>query len=366
MNSVFAMIKPIRLAILASFVCFLSPSCKQKDTTHVQQTTNPTNNAGLGPNTPVKGYNLLSKINGIWDGPVTSTTSLGSYPEWIVDFRAISPSQISAKNELDTLNNIFMSFFVVYHNSEYKLAFRNGGAFGGMQRVAYMVADSVFESPTRSYYRFVDFVKGKSKTITEVIFGSDSVTLQSFTNKYNTLTTPTLHMQWKAARQDTGSASGAKAHFGYPQKTLVKDFSTTFAGVTESVYYQLNGDPYPESAQPYLGKSQLSYTVSPTLTLSTSNKITLLVTTRPLIAGGTLNAPGMKTRTRYVILPGKATNTFLFNYMHPGNYYLYAFYDKDGNGQINSGDYMSSANTTFSLSPLGNSSATTQIDFVIP
>src|SRR5688572_3216957 len=62
--------------------------------------------------TTIQGYSILDKLPGIWHGPVTSATALGSYQEWIVDFRPISASQISAKNELDSLNDIFMSFFI--------------------------------------------------------------------------------------------------------------------------------------------------------------------------------------------------------------------------------------------------------------
>jgi uncharacterized protein (DUF2141 family) len=57
---------------------------------------------------------------------------------------------------------------------------------------------------------------------------------------------------------------------------------------------------------------------------------------------------------------------FVFNYMHPGTYYLYAFYDADGNRTLSSGDYVSTANTTFTLPALGTASATTQINYVIP
>ncbi len=59
------------------------------------------------------GFGIFNKVKGIWNGPVTSTTMLGSYPEWIVDFRPISANQISAKNELDSLNDIHLSLFIV-------------------------------------------------------------------------------------------------------------------------------------------------------------------------------------------------------------------------------------------------------------
>jgi hypothetical protein len=52
--------------------------------------------------------------------------------------------------------------------------------------------------------------------------------------------------------------------------------------------------------------------------------------------------------------------------MHPGSYYLYAYYDADGNGTLSSGDYTSTANTPFTLSALGTVSQTTQINYVIP
>ena len=59
-----------------------------------------------GPNVEnTLGFGVLNKMVGIWNGPVSSTTGLGNYPEWIVDFRPISENQISAKNELQFLLN---------------------------------------------------------------------------------------------------------------------------------------------------------------------------------------------------------------------------------------------------------------------
>lgn len=319
----------------------------------------------LTASTPVKGYNLLSKISGIWAGPVTSTTALGSYPDWIVDFRPISASQVSAKNELDTVNNIFMSFFIIYDGSQYRMAFRNGGGFSGMVRVSYMVCDSVTESASYSYYRFVDFVKGDKRTITELSFSGDSIRIRAFTNVNNSLPAATqVHMDWRAGLQDTTSCQAAKAAFSFPQKTLVKNFSTTFSQVTESVYYTFNGDPYPQSAQPYLGQSTLSYTVSSTLApIPAGGRVFLIVTTQPLLTPS--YTADMTHISRYVIIPSPDAS-FLFNYMHPGSYYLSAFYDADGNGIPSTGDYISLNPGTFTLSPLGTASATTQMNFTIP
>jgi len=347
----------ITLLALSVFIA----GCKKKDTQHQQVITN--NPPPLTDTSTVKGYNLLSKICGIWDGGVTSTTAIGSFPEWIVDFRPMSGGQVGAKNELDTANSIFMSFFITYHDSAYKLAFRNGGSFTNLQRVSYMEIDSVSETGSLSYYRFVDFVKGAKKTITEVTFKQDSLIIESFTNKYNTLTTPVQHMQWRARLQDTTSCQAAKTHFNFPEKVLVQNFDSTFAHVTETVYYQNVGDPYPASAQPYVGQATVSYASDYLLT--GGHQVFLLVTTQPLISNFTFNTANMKYRSRYVILsPGHTA--FTFGLMHPGTYYVYAYYDANGDGVLGSGDYVSTSNTAFTLIPGGTASATANMDYQIP
>ncbi len=353
-----------KITILLSIVLLLAGTgCKHKNDTSSAVNSIP---PPITASTPVLGYNLLSKICGIWNGAVTSSTPLGNFPVWIVDFRPISAAQVSAKNELDTANSIFMSFFIIYDSTQYKLAFRNGGSFAGMTRVAYMICDSVTESSSYSYYRFVDFVKGDKRTITEVMFYADSLHIRSYTNESNTLPAASkLHMDWHAVILDTSSCQVAKTAFSFPQKVMIKNFTSAFAGVTESIYYSTTGDPYPESAQPYLGLSTLSYTVASSLSIPTGAPVYLIVTTQPLISGSVPNFANLIYRSRYVILSSPDAS-FPFDYMHPGSYYLYAFYDADGNGTLSPGDYVSTANTPFTLAPLGTVSVSTQINYVIP
>ncbi len=325
------------------------------------------------PETPITGpgadntlgYGVLNKLKGIWNGPVTSTTPLGGYPEWIVDFRPISENQVAAKNELDTLNDIFMTFFITKYNNQYKVAFRNGGSFGGMKRVSYFLADSVSETATQSFYRFSEVLKGKSKAYTEVVFENDSLTIKSYTNKYNTLPSAVPHMAWLAKLQDTTSSATAVTAFGFPKKTITKDFSTAFVGQTEAVYYNSSTDPYPEAAQPYLGQTTVNYTFDASHAPNTSKKVFLVIMTQPLFNGPVPNMANLKYRSRYVILSAGDTS-FLFNYMHPGSYYVYAIYDTDGNGTANSGDWLSMANTAFTLNALGTTTVSPQINFTIP
>lgn len=312
------------------------------------------------------GFGVLDKVKGIWNGPVTSNTPLGGYPEWIVDFRPIAENQVSAKNELDTLNDIHMSFFVAKYKGQYRVAFRNGGSFGGQTRVSYFLADSVHETATESFYRFTEIVKGKSRAFTDVIFRSDSLIINSYTNHYNTLAAAEPHMSWKAKLQDATSCEAAVNHFAFPKKTLAKDFTNAFSGVMEAIYYSISGgDPYPENMQPYLGKANVTYSFAGTYTPNPANKVFLMITTQPLISGFSFNTANLKYRSRYVILAA-GDLSYTFNYMHPGTYYVYALYDNDGNNTFSSGDWASSANSTFTLPESGNVNASATINFTIP
>ncbi len=334
-------------------------SCKEK------KTSPPDTTPPITDTTNVMGYTILNKLPGIWNGPVTSSTMLGSYPEWVVDMRPISAAQISSKNELDSLNDILLSFFIVKHNKQYKMAFRNGGGFAGMKRISYAVIDSVNETGTQSYYRFSDFAAGYKRTFTEVVFKGDSFLLTSYTNKYGNLSAPVIHMSWRAGIQDRTAAQPAITKFSFPKKELVKDFSTTFDGRADAVFYDLASDPYSEPNQPYLGKTTVNFSFGGGLTPVATNKVILIITTQPLLTGFTPNLGNLKFRSRYVILNANQIK-FDFVSMHPGSYYLFALYDKNGDGTFTSGDYFSSNNQAFTLAEKGTTSLNCSIDFAIP
>jgi len=350
------------LFTITAVVIFSFTQCKESDT---PDDNNPPVHLYSDINNTL-GFGLLNKVKGIWNGQVTSTTPLGGYPEWIVDFRPISAHQVSSKNELDTLNSIHMSFFIAKYNSDYRVCFRNGGSFGGQTRVSYFLADSVSETTSESYYRFAEVLKGRSRAYTEVVFRNDSLIMKSYTNKYNTLLSAVLHMTWSAKLQDTTSCESAVTHFAFPEKTLTKDFSSTFTGQTEAVYYSIaGGDPYDEDAQPYLGQATINYSFSGSFSPDNNKKVFLIITTQPMISGFSLNFANLKYRSRYVILASNDYG-FVFNYMHPGTYYVYALYDADANNNFSSGDWVSTTNTTFTLPDNGTTSASTQINFTIP
>lgn len=312
------------------------------------------------------GFGVLSKLNGIWKGPVNSSTHLGNFPTWIVDFRPIAENQISSKNELDSLNDIQMSFFIAKYDNEYRVCFRNGGHFAGMTRITYQLCDSVYEQGSYAYYRFSEIIKGKDRVYTDVICQTDSLRIVSYTNKSNSMAMPVMHMDWRASIQDRTSSNNATSHFAFPKKSLTRDLSGGFDGLNESVIYNnAHPDPYPDNAQPYTGTAQISYTYGSGYTPTAGKNVLLLITTQPLFTGLSYDPGRLRYISRYVLVSSSDTN-FDFIAMHPGTYYVYPFYDNDGNTIINSGDWMSISNTSFTLNPQGISSATSQINFTIP
>lgn len=343
--------------ILVILICTVWFSCR-KDPPPIDNPPDP-------EPSEIIGYSILAKLPGIWNGPVSSSTALGGYAEWIVDFRPISAGQVSAKNELDELNDIFMSFFVARYNEKNQLIFRNGGGFNGQKRVSYFRADSSAEAGGQAYYRFVELIKGKNRAYTEVIFRQDSLILKTYTNKYNQLTEPVYHMGWNAKLQDNVDTQDALNAFQYPKTDPVKDFSTSFSGVDEAVFYSLLSDPYPETEQPHLGQTSVQFTFAQGFAVDNAKKVFIIITTQPLISGFNLNQANMKYRSRYVRI-GASAGSFTFNYMHPDTYYVYALYDKDGNNTFSSGDYVSTQNTSFSLASEASSTANVQMNFVIP
>lgn len=314
----------------------------------------------------VKGWGVLNHLPGQWNGPVISTTDAGSFDHWYVDFRPISPAQVSGISELDPETTNFMSFFVCKHDGEYKIAFRNGGGFRGQSRIAYEVIDEVSETETQAYYRFCDFQAGMQRVYTEMIFKDNTLVMQVFTNQYNTLEESALHMRWEPVLADRSEADKAAEHFNYPQKIMIKDFSQTFDGMLESVYLSEENDPYPESEQPYVGQTKVDYTISESLMVEPDGKIFILITTQSLFDGLQYVEENLKYISRYVYLT-EAMPFYTFKNMHPGSYYLYSFYDVDGDGHYLSGDYMSSdINNTFILEERGNIDLSTHIDYIIP
>jgi len=313
--------------------------------------------------TEVFGFKFLSQIPGLWSGPVTSETPAGNFDNWYVDFRPVSESQVSQFSLLDTntVNNI--SFFIVKHNGKLKVAMRTEGCFNNQCCITYEVMDSVSE-PT-GYYRFSDFVKGTKRAYTEFIF-NDSLVMKVYTNKFNTVTTLEPHSVWIAKLGSKSNITASVAHFNYPQPVMTRDFSDAFNNMAESIFYTFENDPYKSIDQPYVGAATVNISIDSSLPTDTGNKILLLFTTEPLFCCDVYTPENLKYISKSVLL-SVATTSYQVKNVHPGNYYLYAFIDRNNDNQYLSGDYMNSNfSNMFTVTEKQNITVNTVIDFVIP
>ncbi len=312
----------------------------------------------------VYGFEFLNKIPGLWHGPVTSTTSAGSFDNWYVDFRPVSATQVSQFSLLDTntVNNI--SFFIVKYNGQLKVAMRAEGCFNNSCCITYEVMDSVSEQT--GYYRFSDFVRGTQRAYTEFIFNNDAMTMKVYTNKFNSIMPLQPHTTWTAISGSRSNISDAVAHFNYPQKEMTRDFTGAFPNMTESIFFTFENDPYASDAQPYVGSATVHISVDSALTTDTTDVIFLIFTTQPLFNGMIYNADNLKYMSKYVLIPA-TTTAYQIKNTHPGTYYVYSFIDKNHDTLYQSGDYMNSNFTnSFTVFEKQDATVNTVIDFVIP
>lgn len=312
----------------------------------------------------VMGYGILTRIMGLWNGPVSTTTPAGSFPEWYVDFRPVLPGQISQYSTLDADTLNYMSFFIVKRDGELKVALRTEGVFRNQGCVTYEVIDKVDEAA--GYYRFSDFKAHDERAYTEFFFNDDEFVMDVYTNKFNRVSPLELHSRWTAVRGDRRAADKAAADLGYPQAAIVKDFSDAFVNMSESIYYTFEHDPYPSETQPYVGSVTVNIAMDPNLPVAADHELFLLLTTDSLFDGYEYDPANLRFASKYAYMP-IGTTQYTFNHVHPGTYYLYSYNDINGDKKHKSGDYIgSNINHIITVEPETNITVDTMIDYIIP
>lgn len=312
----------------------------------------------------IPGFNFLEKIIGQWEGPVLSTTPAGSFDIWYVDFRPVSESQVSQYSNLDANTINYISFFVVKHDNQRKIAMRTEGVFMNKGCVTYEVLDSVNEA--KGYYRFSDFQSGTKRAYTEFIFKGDKLSMQTFTNKFSKQETTTIHSRWEAKLADRTAASEATAHFGFPEPVVVKDFTDVFKNMNESIYFSFENDPYPSHPQPYVGSVTVDIKIDDNLKIKPNHELFIVLSTESIFEGLKYIPENLKYFSKYAFL-SPDTKSFTFTNVHPGTYYLYSYNDVNGDKKHKKGDYMSSdLNNIVEVKPETNTTVQTITDFIIP
>ena len=332
---------------ISSFILF---GCKQKNNENKEQL--------------IIGFNFFNRLPGLWHGPVSSSTTAGNFDMWYSDFRPVSPGQVSQFSLLDTITSNTFSFFIVKFNDQLSIAMRTEGCHNDTCCVTYEVLDSAVES--EGYYHFRDFVRGNKRACTEFKFTGDEMKVTTWTNKFNKSDTLVWHSTWTATLGSSNSASGAIAHFKYPQAIMTKDFTNAFSNMNESIFFNFANDPYSSTSQPYVGSITANISIAGNLPVTGTDQVFLVFTTNPLFNGIAYIADNLKYISRYVLLSANTKN-YKIRSVHPGNYYVYALVDKNHDGTFQSGDYMSSnISNSFVVPEDQNVNIYANIDFIIP
>jgi hypothetical protein len=312
----------------------------------------------------VFGYGFLTRIVGQWNGKVYSSTSAGSFDKWYVDYRPVSASQVSQFSLLDSNTVNITSFFVVKYNDKLAVAQRTEGCFKDKCCVTYEIMDSVNEAA--GYYRFVDFVAGKKRACSIYKFTDNAYTMEVYTNRFNMTNTLILHTKFEPKLISRDAAKEAIGKFKFPSAEVVKDFTNAFAKLKESIFFNLNEDPYNRAAQPPMGTVTVNITIDGSLKTRKTDELCLLLTTEPLFEGLKYNPEKLNYLSKYVYLT-VGTKSVTIKNVHPGKYYLYSYDDINFDKKHLRGDYMSSSlDNSFTVSAGQTISVDTKIDMVIP
>lgn len=110
---------------------------------------------------------------------------------------------------------------------------------------------------------------------------------------------------------------------------MVKDFSTVFKHRSESIYFDLDNEPYKSLAQPHVGEVTVNISIDKDLKTKNDDELFLLLTTESLFEGPRYKKENLKYISKYVFLP-IGTRSHTFTHVHPGHYYLYSYNDING------------------------------------
>ena len=312
----------------------------------------------------VKGFGILYRLPGQWNGPVTSDTPAGNFPKWYVDFRPVSSSQISQFSVVNPSMCNYLTFFVVKHNNRLKVAMRTDAVFRKKGCITYEVMTEVNEQ--KGYYKFSDFQSGVRRAYTVFRFKKNSIVMKVYTNKFNRQKYLTLHSTWKAKRYSFASSIPSIKRLSYPQPRVVKDFSRVFGNAHESIYFSRRKDPYRYSNEVGVGKITFNISIAKKFKVKNTDELFLMLTTKPIFKGYKYLPYRLNYISKFIYLPAN-TKRYVMTHVHPGVYYLYSYNDVDNDKLHKSGDYMSSKWVhKITVLPGQNRYVNTYIDFKIP
>lgn len=314
------------------------------------------------------GFDFLEKMQGHWTG--INRVIADDYPWFGWDYRAISKSHIQGIHEGGSMGNLFTSFFVTNYKNKRTIMARNGGLLNGIYRTSYFVLDKVENlGSNNKKYRFVDAI-GSSKIMSfELRFKNDSLYFNAYTSGLGARV-PSRHMTFKGKKEHLNLSQKAATETGFPKNEVEIDFANGFRqdylyvksgaskaesatflaqSATNDVYTLAgeSGDPYTILDHPKLGSIEISLTRDSKIK---DSNLFVYLSKDPLTDNNGIfssNPEAYNTLLHFPTLTEKE-NSFLYTYIHPGDYYLTIVADQNNDLTISTGD-ITSVSTLFTL-----------------
>ncbi|MEM6474304.1 MAG: hypothetical protein AAF802_32520, partial [Planctomycetota bacterium] len=250
---------------------------------------------------------------------------------------------------------------------------RNGGLLNGIYRTSYFVLEEVKYGRDWAYYRLVDAYGGSGIMYMELTFRGDAIQFDAYTSRFG-LTAPKPHMAFRARRMHAELAEEAAKAVGFPNNVVDFDLSGGFPKPTWTDKYpqtsatyiwegadeglvqlgKLANDPRRIDQMPFLSQLEITFERVP----GTEDKKVLLYLSRDALVdsrGKFIKRYGYireELLNTLLLFPELAANQneFNFTYLHPGDYFITAVVDMDGDGFPSPGD-LSNGQTKVTVKP---------------
>lgn len=351
--------KHFNLLVIAIVIVF--SSCNDNLRNISGSVENPTSAEVIPVDITKDGFDFLEKMQGHWVG--INKVIADDYPWFGWDYRAISKSHIQGIHEGGSMGNLFTSFFITNYKNKRTIMARNGGLLNGIYRTSYFVLDKVETlAINNKKYRFVDAIGGSKIMSFELRFKNDSLYFNAYTSNLGARV-PSRHMTFKGKKEHLNLSQKAATETSFPKNEVEIDFTNGFrqdylyveAGenkaksatflaqsATNDVYTLAgeSGDPYTIIEHPKLGSIQINLTRNSKIK---DSNLFVYLSKDPLTDNNGVFSSNLEVYNTLLHFPTltEKENSFLFTYIHPGDYYLTIIADQDNDLNISSGDITS-------------------------
>ncbi len=276
------------------------------------------------------GHQLLTELTGHWVG--TNETAFGNFDWFAFDFRPISASHLHSIYEGGTNQNIITSVFIADFEGRQQIMARNGGWLGNQYRATYFVLDKAEETAEGSYYRLVDAVGREKRAFMEFRFENGTMTFDAYKDNSGELDEPIHHMGFSGTNYNPSFAQAAIEEFNYPRAISEVNLENKFTNLIDpdsALFLEEADDPFPKSDHGYISDLNIKINRDPAIEF---DPLLLYLSTEPIVNGaGQVDFENLDRKVIRTIDVRADELSYLTTYLHPGNYYVTAFSDHDGN-----------------------------------